>query len=473
MPVFSRRALPALLSALLHVAPAAAGPGDRLDDYSHRIGVSVSGKQAVVRLPLPPAVYLEARSPDLRDLRLFDAAGTALPFALVAQLPQAREDRSSAPVAVFPLRGPAGSSRLPDGLEIRTGADGAVISVHAPVRRESGDVLHGLVLDLQGGARAPASVDALSFTLPANVGSYSARVVLEASDDLQQWDEVARSSLNWLVNNQGAQVRQDRIAFPAQPLRFARLRWIEGQALEFAAVTAHRVAQQRSPVQWDSVVLQPRPAAAATGADLVYDAPLAAPVEALGLELQGANIVMPVLVGQYRAQGSNAGPAPLQALANTTFFRLTQDGQQRASGLVEVPLTHAAQWVVRPQAASAERPGLRLRWKPATMVFVAGGKPPYTLAFGADGVATAEVPVGQVAPGFSVQELATLEQARAGEPLRQGPDRASAASQAAGDARTRKLLLWALLLVGVAVLAGMAWRLSRQLKEEPGDQPPG
>jgi len=188
MSAFSRRALLALLSVLVHLAPAAAAPGARLEDYSHRIGVSVSGKQAVVRLPLPPAVYLEAHSRDLRDLRLFDAAGAAQPFALVAQLPQAREDRSNAPVAVFPLRGPAGSTRLPDGLEIRTGTDGAVISVHAPARRASGDVLHSLVFDLQGAGKAPASVDAISLTLPAGVTNYSARVVLEASDDLQQWD---------------------------------------------------------------------------------------------------------------------------------------------------------------------------------------------------------------------------------------------------------------------------------------------
>lgn len=465
----------ALVLAFLSAPQAAAAPGDRPGDYSHAVAVSVSGKQSVVQLPLPRAVYLAARQPGLGDLRLFDAAGTPVPFAVIEQLRQAHENRSFAPVTVFPVRGPAGIRQLPHDLDIRTGADGTVISITAPGNRNAGDALVSLVLDLQGAARPPTPVSALVLGLPKEMDSYSAQVALDISDDLQEWEELAVASLSWLVNSQGASVRKDRIAFAPRAFRFARIRWIEGTPIEFATVSAELVARERQPERWESVVLEPGPA---TGADLVYEAPIAVPVESIGLDFQGRNVVMPVLVGHYRKAAdrtaSGKGPLPLQAVANVTFFRLTQNGQRRESGDVAVPVTHASQWVVRPRNNLPERPGLRLRWKPEVIVFVAGGQQPYTLAFGREGVRSSRVPVSQVAPGFSVRELAMLERARAGDPVLQqaGDAFVRAGGEERQASRTRVTWLWALLLVGVAALAWMAWKLSRQMKESSAGPPP-
>ncbi|MCA1857901.1 DUF3999 domain-containing protein [Massilia oculi] len=457
------------------VAQALAVPGDQRQDYAHAIPVSVSGKHAVVQLPVPRAVYLAARQPGLADLRLFDAAGRPMPFALIDQVQQAQEQRSSTPVAVFPVRGPAGSTRLPPGLEIRTGENGALISVTAPGNRGADDALASLVLDLQAGATASNPVAALALSLPPGQGSYSAQVALDISDDLQEWEELAVASLSWLVNRQGASVRKDRIAFPPRAFRFARIRWIDGTPVEFSAVAAERLATERVPERWESVVLQPGPA---TGTDLLYEAPIAVPVESIGLALQHQNVVMPVLVGHYQKQPDRRTGStlqlPLRPVANATFYRLTQDGQPRVSGDIAVPLTHASQWVVRPQGSAPERPGLRLRWKPAVLVFVAGGAQPYTLAFGRDAVRSGAVPLSQVAPGFSMRELAVLEQAQAGTPVRlqAEADIARGAYEERQASRTRVTWLWALLLAGVAVLAGMVWKLSRQMKGASEGTPP-
>jgi len=459
-------------------ASAADGPRD----YSHAIPLSVSGKQAVVQLPLPRAVYLEARSADLRDLRLFDAAGTSLPFALFEPEHPSRESKSMAPVAVFPVRAPAGgASPLPEGLQIRTDAHGAVISVTAPQTHSAGDALSSLVLDMQATpgiapARETAPVSAIALTLPAGVDNYNARLALDGSDDLQHWETLADSAVSWLVNNQGASVRKDRIEFAPHTLRFVRIRWLEGTPVEFAAIAAERVVRKYTPAQRESVVLQAKPGT--VGQDLLYDAPIAVSAESLGLELQGRNVVFPALVGQYRKQtGSGPGSVAsvqLQAVVNTTFFNLTQDGQQRASSDIDIAPTHASQWVVRPATTTAERPGLRLRWTPAHMVFVAGGKGPYTLAFGRAGAQaqTSQVPLAQVAPGFSTHELALLEQAKAGEPVRRdGAGRDGREGAADASAGKRSTWLWALLVCGVAALAAMAWKLTQQLKEGDRDQP--
>jgi hypothetical protein len=482
--------LPALAAGAIGAAAAAADkPADNPAAYSHVIPVTVSGKEAVVQLPLPRAVYLQARSADLRDLRLFDAGGTPLPFALVERVREDGVARARAPVAVFPVRAPAGAAQ--DGLQIRTREDGTLVSVRAPAS-EAGDVLASLILDLQpppalansgtandgsnngsnnasnNGSRAIAALDLMP---PASESSYSARVMLEASDDLQHWVPVTDAALSWLVNSQGGRVQKNRIEFAPRSFRYARLSWLEGKPVEFAAITADWVTELRTPAQWDSLVLQPTPGR--SGEDLVYAAPLAIPVASVGLVFQGQNIVLPAAIGQYRdlpqRQAGEARGPDLRTVASATFYRLTQNGQQRESGDVDVAPTHASQWVLRPQAQLAERPGLRLRWQAETIVFLAGGKGPYTLAFGRNGVQPAYLPLAQVAPGFSRGELATLELAQAGAPVQQhGPETAATDGDASGHAAW----LWALLLCGVAALGFMAWRLVKQLKDAPPGQPP-
>lgn len=451
----------------------AAAAADTPDDYAYAIPVGVSGRQAIVQLRLPRAVYLGARTADLADLRLFDAAGTAMPFALVERMQQAQVSRPAAPAAVFPVRGPAGARQgLPEGLQIQTREDGAVISVSAPAARGAGDELASLVLDIQPPGKAPAAdetvaVSALALRLPQGVDSYHARLVVDTSDDLQHWQPLTEASVSWLVNSEGARVRNDRLAFPPRPFRYARIAWAEGKPVEFAGITAEFVVSQRAPQEWDSVVL--RPASGKAGDDLVYAAPAAIPVQGLGVVFHGRNAVLPAIVGQYRERQGRE----LQVLSSATFYQLTQNGQQRVSGNVEVPLTHASQWVLRPQARLADRPELRLLWKPAAVVFMAGGKGPYTLAFGRTGMQPAFQPLDQVAPGFSPSELAALEQATSGEAVRQhAPDGLSEMDGVSGMFRRREFWLWALLLCGVAVLAAMAWRLTRQLKEDPSGQPP-
>lgn len=478
-----RIALALILTLAAHVhahAGAPAPPGDKASDYSHLLPLNVAASQAVVQLRLPRAVYLAARSPRLDDLRVFDAAGAPMPYALVDLAPQTSVSRPSAPVAVFPVHGPARAGvSVQEGLQIRTGSDGALISVTAPARA-AGDELISLVLDLQPAARAAkvgagAAIGALSLTLPPGAGSYNADIALDVSDNLQDWEELAEAAVSWLVNSQGASVQKHRIDFAPRRFRYARLRWLDGKPIEFAAIHAEYVVQREAGRQVETLVLQGEPGSEAR--DLIYTAPVAIPVASVGLVFQGRNVVMPVMIGQYQAMPSRDPGArtvlKLQPLINTTFFQLEQDGRRRASGDVAVPLTHAARWVVRPLNAAPEQPALRLGWEASTIVFFASGKAPYHLAFGRDGAPPAGVGLHQVAPGFSERELTALTPATPGEVIVQNRLEQDADSRERGSAAGNKQVwLWALLAGGVAALAGMAWHLLRQLKGGASEPPP-
>ena len=470
--LIDRRAIAAAL--LMTSLAAVASPGDAQADYSHILPLSVDAGQAVVQLQVPRDVYLNARSPTLDDVRVFDASGISMPFALADLAPPATVSRSATPVAVFPVHGRArDAGRVHDSLQIRTGNDGAVISVTAQARTVS-DELIGLVLDLRPAARAAqveaaAPVGGLILHLPPGAGSYSAWVALDVSDDLQDWHELAESALSWLVNDQGASVRKDRIGLTPRPFRYARIRWLDGKPIAFSAIHAEYVVERQPARQLDTIALQGSPGP--EGRDLVYTAPIAIPARSLGLVFTRQNVVMPVQVGHYEAvrrrEAGGRTTARLQSLVNTTFYQMVQDGRRRASGDVGIPVTHASQWIVRPQTDVSERPALRLGWTPASMVFVAGGKPPYTLAFGRTGAGPARVGLHQVAPGFSAHELAALAAAKPGNLVRQQPPGHAAGDNARSPSGNKRGWLWALLVGGVLALGAMAWHLFRQLKRGP------
>ncbi|MVW60987.1 DUF3999 family protein [Massilia sp. NEAU-DD11] len=459
---FSYRARSAFLAWAL--CTSAAHAADTTASYSHALPLQVSGKQAVVQLRLPPDVYLHARSAHLADLRVFDSAGAPQPFALTVTTSPHQQRSVESPCKVFPIFIPGRTSGRIDDLQVRLSRDGTVVSVspHPGAAQGEADVLAGFVLDL-GELPSGATVSSLTLAPPPDAPNYSAALIVEASNDLQDWQPLAETTVSWLVNGRGESVTSNRIGFPAQSFRYARVRWAEGNPVEFGAITAQVSQVQDTPQQWDAVTLPAR--RADTGQDLVYTAPVAVPAERVGVVLRGQNVVLPATIGRYAQRTANV--TDFLPLASATFYHLNQNGNARIAGDVAIPETHLVQWILRPKGAVSDPPDLRLRWRPATLVFVAGGTPPYVLAFGKTGATSTQLALGQVAPGFDVQDLARLETARTGQLVEQYADAADGAP--AATAQRRLSWLWALLLCGVGALAWMAWRLVSQLKQGEAD----
>jgi len=163
-----------------------------------------------------------------------------------------------------------------------------------------------------------------------------------------------------------------------------------------------------------------------------------------------------------------------EPLLSTSFYRISDAGRERVSGELAMPVVQTTQWVLRPQtqgtALPAEAPALRLGWTPETLVFLAGGKGPYSLVFGKVDAQPVAQPLSQVAPGYRDGELQALPIATVGA-LAARAGAADAATPAASSDKLpwRLAALWAALLLGVAVLGFFAWRLLSQLRDE---QPP-
>lgn len=454
---------------LLAAAVAATAPGDTPLDYTHVIPLAVEGKPSVVQLQLPRDAYLNARSTGLHDLRIFDANGVPQPFALRQPQATANTTQRTLPVRVFPLMAERADAPLA-GLEVSTATDGRVVSVRLPGARTqaaaqagSRERLAGLVLDLrQEGAAEPPLVNALQFTPPSGRSTYTGQVWLEASDDLKQWDAVGVAELSWLSNASDETLANDKLEFPARPMRYARLSWRAGDPVQFGAITAQSPVHGLVTPATESLLLQPQPGR--DPRDLQYNKPKGITPTRLGLQLSGGNVVLPATLGSYSQQRRN-DKYRFEPAVHTTFYRLEQDGKPRESGDIAVPNWLGEQWVLRFEQPPTIKPAMRISWEPATLVFVAGGTPPYTLAVGRDKAAPAARDIGDVAPGFTPTELRSLQRATPGAAREQVAALADAAKRTSADsaaAQRRLMLLWGVLVLGVAVVAVMVWRLLRQ-----------
>ncbi len=455
-----------------------AAASDTPQDYTHTLPLNATSKQGVLQLRLPREVYLHARTPLLDDLRVFDASGLPQPYALRSPRNETRLSHKDLPLTIFPLMGAGASDKL--DLDVSTSTDGRLLSVK--LKPEAGGAtrqtrLSALVLDLgKNAARAP--VNALRFTLPAGTQEYSAQIWLETSDDMKNWDTVGAAELNWLVNKDAQTLANDRLAFDARSFRYARLSWRDGTPLLFAAITAEQ------PVRTDAAPASEQLLVPATPGrqkgDLVYAVPPAIAPDKLGLQFEESNVVLAGTLGVYRElparQPGQGASWRFEPYTSATFYRIVQGGQVRGSGDVEVPPVHATQWVLRTSGAASVTPSLRLNWQPDTLVFLASGNAPYTLAVGRERATSTARPLSQVAPGFSEEELRKLEQVSAGPALRQQGSTAKDASatlEAASAAQRRLMVLWGVLLLGVAVLGFMVWRLVRSSRSSPPPSSPG
>jgi len=101
----------------------------------------------------------------------------------------------------------------------------------------------------------------------------------------------------------------------------------------------------------------------------------------------------------------------------------------------------------------------------ASIVFATQGEPPYRVLAGSPDAPAGALPVAMVVPQLE-SERPRFGRAALGE-FAADADAARVADNAARLARLRPWLLWAVLVIGVAVLGALVWRLARSGPASP------
>lgn len=466
-----RRVAIPLVLALMTATGAQAATSDTLADYATRWPLQLPADASLVRLPLPANVLTQLQTRDLRDLRVFNAAGQPVPVALDRANPETQVATPPAialvalPILADPQAGAADRSGL--SLRIHDGPNGRVVQLEtpsataaagAPVPPES--VLTGALIDTREQKAAVQAVE-LDADWPA-ARPFTFR--LYASADLRQWQALGEvTSYRSADDTVMAPVRINLDGISLKE-RYLRIGWDAAApgAVQVRGARLLPVPPQALPARV-AVPLALPDTAARDPRVLTWRMPFATPVAALDIRSDGSAALVPVrvLARQQREQ-------PWTPLARHVVFSLMRDDQLQRSPAIELGQATWQEWRVEADSSSpgfATQPQITAWLAPAQLVFVASGSPPFTLAAGRPNATPVALPLLSLIPGYEAGAQGKLPAASLATTVNAAPTAGAVAVSDPGDSRdSQRWILWAVLLTGVLALGTMAWKL---LKSRP------
>jgi Protein of unknown function (DUF3999) len=460
-----------VLGAVLVTAAASAADEPA---FRYAAPITVSSPGAFVQLPLPATAYGRSSSANLNDLRIVDARGERVPFAVLApRQPEAQTTEQQRDATLYPLPAkPAADGTWTAPIEVAI--DGDRISVKrlaaGTVGTAPATASAGWLFDLgerQRDEPAPQSLR-IAWSGPAE---FTAAFRFDTSDDLRQWRSGGSGQLMALASPTGP-LTQPTVPLGAHPGRFVRLLWSDASTAPQVSAAKVIAAQHGSKVLDAPAIIVASPSTEPAGKSAADAAALRAlhfdlggtlPMTQIDLRWTSGTFVAPV-----RLQARDATNEPWRELGAAVFYRLER-GADVASSPPFAVTAHARYIRVLPDARAAAldaaQTQLVVQAPLASLVFAAQGQPPYTLQAGAKVTAPSALPMATLVPSLDKERerfgSATLGQWSEVSAVA----RAEQAQQQ--RAALRPWLLWSVLLAGVAVLGFMVWRLAKSSRTNP------
>ncbi len=442
------------------------------DEFAWRGTLALPSGSSLVRVAVPVQALLKMHSNTAADLRVFNAAGAVVPFALLG-----RSDLSQASPAVYtraytayPLFAAHGVAKPASGavqLQFDSGAGQSSAWVRwdtsgagAPASGASAQALQAALFDLRSEEQTLDAL-ALNLELPHNA---LVPVSVATSTDLKDWSPVATKGPLYTFDGPDAPA-STTLAFRHPTLlkgRYLRLSWPGQTGVRLRSLTARVASTQTTPepLRW------PLPPGTVDDNSLSWTLPFAAPIAAVHLQAARDNTLVPV-----RILGRNDVAQPWRTLASSVVYRLDSVGQGNSNP--PTPLHGASLRGLRVEAGKGlalPEGGLQatVEFAPLQVAFLASGTGPFTLAAGRAKTQSATVDVsvlGAVSPAKLAElPLATVTQVQI--QAVSGLDREGAHWLPEG-VPLRTVLLWVVLGLGVLALGGVAMSLMRQLGTKP------
>ncbi len=446
---FARAARGALLGlALVSTASLAAGR----DDYARQWPLVLPSADAgAYRVELDRDVYRNAADAALGDVDVFNAQGGAVPATRFAAPAPAATEAARVELPWFPLP-PGKAARGGDiTLYSERAGDGTIRRVEARVDSAAASTDAPTTAWLIDASRQRVRIAALELEWDAQSAPLDVAVRVEGSDDLRTWTTLQPQARLLDLSRGGQRLRQSRIPLDGQA-RYLRLVTERADAaLPLTRVRAES-ASVAEPSDWRWETLQGR--AVVERGVAHYD-----------FLLEGR---FPMTRADFASGGNVANEWTLASRDDENAPWTTRAGPWLAFALTDAErsppqaLDTAARdryWRLTPTAPVAAAPTLRLGYRPESIVFLAQGTAPYSLAAGSVRATRRDAPLQPMLDAMREQRGAAWQPALA----KLGPPQDLAGAAALAPQRDwKRWLLWGVLVLGALVVAGFAASLLRK-----------
>lgn len=442
------------VTCLFATVSAAALPSK--NDYASGMTVDASYQRPMIEMVLPDEVYRLVTRADLGDLRVFNADGMPVPHAFCAAPQSMAPQVTEQSLQVFVLRGRdqvyTESSRV--NVETSSGTRVDVQESAAPAPEVVSGLIH--IID----ARDTEPLRAIRFDWRSPDGASEVKVRIEASDDLDRWQTVVSASTLLLAQQGERELRRERIQLPLREYEYLRVQRVDdGPPLIVNSVTAEEVseAEEIEPMWFTAT----RVASDEAGA-LMFDAEHVAPVTYARVRLKQENSTASVAL-----QSRPDDESPWRNRWRGESYVIVSETVRRESPPARFQPTTDRYWRMQilkdPQVYQDS--ALELGYRPARLRFLAQGARPFTVAFGSRRAEVARPAVcdGLLADVSAAHRERIIEPGYAGQIMPLGG--ADALKVPPKKTPLKVVILWVVLVVGVAVLVGMALSLLKRVRQ--------
>jgi Protein of unknown function (DUF3999) len=452
-----------LLVCFVSLVAIAADEALKPTDFAYGMALQTDGKDGVYNVSVPLDVYKVVRHADLRDVRVFNADGEVVPHVVTRSAGSVSVKSEPIELPRFPIYASA-QSKLGDlALQIKRDSQGTVINLHNRSSVAGQNKLIGYLLD---GNKVGPAVKEIELQWSESVANYVGSVTVEASNDLATWRTLAKDAPITRMKFGDHMLDQRRVKFAATPLIYLRISapsTTENDAplpelTRVLAIPAELSTQ--APRTWTNVAGQ---GVTNKPGEYEFDIGAQVPIDRIHVELPQMNTLVQA---ELLARGNEK--EAWQSVAQTTAYRITQSGRQFNSDDIQINRDGRRHWLMRISQQGGglgkDNPSLKVGWLADQILFLARGRGPFQLVYGAEGVKSGEVVIASLMTTADGKGGIQAQSIKLGSPIALGGD--ARLARTPGPFPWKKWILWGVLGLGVILMGWMASRLMGQMNEK-------
>ena len=431
------------------------------NDFAYGYSIEVDGDGAIYSLYLDEKVYRGLTREDRGDLRIFNGHGQVVPHDIRRAERMTKQVLPDVELPIFPLYMDAqGESITTAGqnVHITTNDQGTIIDLNYGKATKDERVLSAYIIDASSLKHVP---EMMTVNWNANRGDFVMTVRIEGSDDLTHWHNVvSQSTLSNLQHGQHT-LLQKTIDLPRSIPKYLRLSWMNDEPLTIDSIKFHFPETYHAQTrQWSTFM----PSMIDDKQKIYYfTTQTALPVDRMNIKLPARNTLVNVLI-----ESASSEKGPWYGRYNGLVYNLQHGDNTQKNPDIKQPVHSHRFWrltVINSEGDFTGEPALRVGWIPEELLFVATGESPFTMAYGSARVGPVAAPLAQLLSESSIKQQGLLiKPAKLGSTIDFGDDSRLEPPKPPVD--WTRYLLWAVLILGVAILGFMAMRLYKQMEEQ-------
>jgi hypothetical protein len=416
-----------------------------------------SGSEPLYQTTLPKEAYQASHRDNLKDLIILNAAAEQVPYSIVPYevLNPTKPLEESQPLKIFSMQNGVKSTSNQINIDLNQGGN---TSINLTNNQASQQPKIAYLFDL--GKKHPM----LKKIKVDWQGADGKLIAMQAftSNNLKDWTNIGQSVL-FKNTSDGQTILQNTIelyAFTEERYLQIRPSEIDDTDFKLISVSAEYTKAQNEilPQLWQTLSLLNREQAQNGIINIDFESDARYPAKYLRIDLPQLNTITNVQV-----LTRNKADAPWELVINSPIYRVNKQGRDTVNPDIKINPKVAQFWRLQFNQSNggigAENPTFTIGWLTETVIWNARGKAPFTMHLGDHASTANAVSLSNLMPDYTPEKIKAIPVAVL-NPINNEPAEKNVSPWITAP-DYKSWLLWAGLALGVLLLAGMAYSLTK------------